>query len=95
MAIEDDNTVEPVVAPREAKHCAYNVSPLLRALEPPRTSATSVTDTANALLAEKNEDNLIAENINRKATDIATPFLKINPPFVKLNGTKHNFKELR
>jgi hypothetical protein len=37
----------------------------------------------------------IAENINRKATDIATPFLKINPPFVKLNGTKHNFKELR
>lgn len=89
MAIEDDNAVEPVVvAPREVKHCAYHASQILRPVDPPPTSAPSVTDKANALLAEKeeDEDNLIAENINRKATDIATPFLKINPPFVKLNG---------
>jgi hypothetical protein len=79
VAIEDEKAVEPVEVPREAKHWRYQPCsvPVLRKLNPPPPNATSVTDTARALLGKNEEDKLIVENIIRKAPSIATVFTKL------------------
>jgi hypothetical protein len=90
MGIEDDNAVEPVLVPTEAKHWTYDLcnAPLLRKLNPPPPNATSVTDTAKALLEkEEEEDKLIVENIIRNAADTATAFTKLNPLSLEIRAS--------
>jgi hypothetical protein len=55
VATEAENAVEPVAVPREAKHWRYDLcsAPLLRKLNPPPPNATSVTDSAKALLEKE------------------------------------------
>jgi hypothetical protein len=85
LGIEDDNAVEPVLVPREAKHCPYHLcnASLLSKLNPAPPNTTSVGDIAQALLKtdEEEEDMLIVENTIIKAADTAVAFTKLNPFF--------------
>lgn len=87
LVIEDDNAVEPVLVPREAKHCPYHLcnASLLSKLNPAPPNTTSVGDTAQALLKKnEDEDMQIVENTSRKAADTAVAFTKLNPFFLKI-----------